>query len=206
MHVYPGTPSPLGATWDGAGVNFALFSEHASRVDLCLFDPPERAHESLRIPLPARTDDVWHGYVPGLRPGQGYGYRVDGPYAPQDGHRFNPAKLLLDPYAKALAGRIRGHEALFGYPLGADPDADLRRDRRNSAPYLPKCLVIDPTFPWEHDQPPRTPWHDTLIYEVHVKGLTARHPHLPEAWRGTYTGLTHPDVLTYFHQLGVTAV
>ena len=206
MHLYPGTPSPLGATWDGAGVNFALFSEHASRVDLCLFDSPECAHESLRIPLPARTEDVWHGYVPGLRPGQGYGYRVDGPYAPQDGHRFNPAKLLLDPYAKALAGRIRGHEALFGYPLGADPDADLRRDRRNSAPYLPKCLVIDPTFPWEHDQPPRTPWHDTLIYEVHVKGLTARHPHLPEAWRGTYTGLTHPDVLTYFHQLGVTAV
>jgi isoamylase len=206
MHIYPGTPSPLGATWDGAGVNFALFSEHASRVDLCLFDSPECAHESLRIPLPARTDDVWHGYVPGLRPGQGYGYRVDGPYAPQDGHRFNPAKLLLDPYAKAIAGRIWGHEALFGYLLGADPDADLRRDRRNSAPYLPKCVVIDPTFPWEHDQPPRTPWHDTLIYEVHVKGLTARHPHLPEEGRGTYTGLTHPDVLTYFHRLGVTAV
>jgi len=206
MHIYPGTPYPLGATWDGAGVNFALFSAHASGVDLCLFDHPENAHERLRIPLTECTEDIWHGYVPDLRPGQGYGYRVYGPYAPRNGERFNPAKLLLDPYAKAIASRLRGHEALFGYPLGADADADLRRDRRNRAPSLPKCLVIDPTFPWENDQPPRTPWHDTLLYELHVKGFTARHPHMPEQWRGTYTGLTHPDILAYFQRLGVTAV
>jgi glycogen operon protein len=206
MHLWPGQPYPLGATWDGAGVNFALFSAHAAGVDLCLFDAPESPHERLRLPLTECTDDVWHGYVPQLCPGQCYGYRVYGPYAPQDGHRFNPAKLLLDPYAKAIAGRTRGHEALFGYPIGASPDADLRRDRRNSAPYLPKCVVIDPTFPWEQDRPPRTPWHHTLIYEVHVKGLTARHPEVPPAWRGTYTGLTHPAMLDYFHRLGVTAV
>ena len=186
-------------------MNFALFSAHATGVDLCLFDTPESPHERLRLPLPACTDEVWHGYVPQLRPGQCYGYRVYGPYTPQEGHRFNPAKLLLDPYAKAIAGRVRGHEVLFGYPVGGDHDADLRRDRRNSAPYLPKCVVIDPAFAWEQDQPPRTPWHHTLIYEGHVKGLTARHPSSPE-WRGTYTGLTHPAILDYFHQLGVTAV
>ncbi len=206
MYIGPGHPYPLGATWDGAGVNFALFSTHATGVDLCLFDTPESPHERLRLPLPTCTDEVWHGYVPQLRPGQCYGYRVYGPYTPQEGHRFNPAKLLLDPYAKAIAGRVRGHEVLFGYPVGSDHDADLRRDRRNSAPYLPKCVVIDPTFAWEQDQPPRTPWHHTLIYELHVKGLTARHPQLPPEWRGTYTGLTHPALLDYFRQLGVTAV
>jgi len=206
MHIEPGHPYPLGATWDGTGVNFALFSAHASGVDLCLFDTPESSHERLRLPLPACTDKVWHGYVPELQPGQCYGYRVYGPYTPQDGHRFNPAKLLLDPYAKAIAGRVRGHEVLFGYPVGGDHDADLRRDRRNSAPYLPKCVVIDPTFAWEQDRPPQTPWHHTLIYEVHVKGLTARHPEVPPEWRGTYTGLAHPALLDYFHRLGVTAV
>ena len=179
MHIGPGHPYPLGATWDGAGVNFALFSAHASGVDLCLFDTPESPHERLRLPLTECTDEVWHGYVPQLQPGQCYGYRVYGPYAPHDGHRFNPAKLLLDPYAKAIAGRTRGHEVLFGYPVGGGPDADLRRDRRNSAPYLPKCVVIDPAFAWEQDRPPRTPWPHTLIYELHVKGLTARHPDGP---------------------------
>jgi hypothetical protein len=144
--------------------------------------------------------------VPALQPGQCYGYRVYGPYAPHDGHCFNPAKLLLNPYAKAIAGQVRGHDVLFGYPLGGDHDADLRRDRRNSAPYLPKCVVIDPAFAWEQDQPPQTPWHHTLIYEAHVKGLTARHPEVPPEWRGTYTGLTHPALLDYFHRLGVTAV
>jgi glycogen operon protein len=206
MHIEPGHPYPLGATWDGAGVNFALFSEHATGVDLCLFETPESPRERLRLPLTECTDDVWHGYVPQLRPGQGYGYRVYGPYTPQDGHRFNPAKLLLDPYAKAIAGRTTGHEVFFGYPVGAGPDADLQRDRRNSAPCLPKCLVIDPAFAWEQDRPPQTPWHHTLIYEVHVKGLTARHPQVPPEWRGTYTGLIHPALLDYFHQLGVTAV
>ncbi|HEY7493075.1 MAG TPA: glycogen debranching protein GlgX, partial [Candidatus Tectomicrobia bacterium] len=206
MHIWPGHPYPLGATWDGTGVNFALFSEHASGVDLCLFDSPESPYERLRLPLTECTDDVWHGYVPQLRPGQCYGYRVYGPYAPQDGHRFNPAKLLLDPYARAITGRMRGHEALFGYPVGAGPDADLRRDRRNSAPHLPKCIVIDSTFAWEQDQPPRTAWHNTLIYEVHVKGITARHPEVPPEWRGTYAGLAHPALLRYFQRLGVTAV
>src|SRR6266446_5946265 len=206
MYIGPGHPYPLGATWDGAGVNFALFSAHASAVDLCLFDTPESPYERLRLPLTECTDEVWHGYVPQLQPGQCYGYRVYGPYAPHEGHRFNPAKLLLDPYAKAIAGRTTGHEVLFGYPIGAGPDADLRRDRRNSAPCLSKCVVIDPTFAWEQDRPPRTPWHHTLIYEVHVKGVTARHPQIPAEWRGTYTGLTHPALLDYFHQLGVTAV
>jgi isoamylase len=206
MPLRPGQPYPLGATWDGAGVNFALFSAHATGVDLCLFDTPESPHERLRLPLPACTDAVWHGYVPQLRPGQCYGYRVYGPYAPHDGHRFNPAKLLLDPYAKAIAGRVRGHEVLFGYPVGSGPDADLRRDRRNSAPFLPKCVVIDPAFAWQQDRPPRTPWPHTLIYELHVKGMTARHPEVPPEWRGTYTGLTHPALLAYFHQLGVTAL
>jgi glycogen operon protein len=206
MHILPGQPYPLGATWDGVGVNFALFSAHASGVDLCLFDSPESTHERLRLPLTECTDEVWHGYVPGLRPGQCYGYRVYGPYTPQNGHRFNPAKLLLDPYAKAIAGRTRGHEVLFGYPVGNGPDADLRRDRRNSAPYLPKCVVIDPVFAWEQDRPPRTPWHHTLLYEAHVKGLTARHPEVPPQWRGTYRGLTHPALLEHFHRLGVTAV
>jgi glycogen operon protein len=206
MHLLPGHPYPLGATWDGAGVNFALFSEHASGVDLCLFDAPESLHERLRLPLTECTDDVWHGYVPELRPGQCYGYRVYGPYAPHHGHRFNPAKLLLDPYAKAIVGRTQGHEVLFGYPVGIGPDADLRRDRRNSSPYLPKCVVIDTAFPWEQDRPPRTPWHNTLIYELHVKGMTACHPEVPPQWRGTYTGLTHPAVLEHFQRLGITAV
>jgi isoamylase len=206
MHIGPGQPYPLGATWDGAGVNFALFSAHASGVDLCLFDTPESPHERLRLPLTACTDEVWHGYVPEMQPGQCYGYRVYGPYSPQDGHRFNPAKLLLDPYAKAIAGQVHGHEVLFGYPMGGEHDPDLRRDRRNSAPYLPKCVVIDPTFAWEQDRPPQTPWHHTLIYEAHVKGLTARHPEVPPEWRGTYTGLTHPALLDYFHRLGVTAL
>ena len=206
MHIGPGHPYPLGATWDGAGVNFALFSAHASGVDLCLFDTPASPYERLRLPLTECTDEVWHGYVPQLRPGQCYGYRVYGPYTPHDGHRFNPAKLLLDPYAKALTGRMTGHEALFGYPVGGGPDADLRRDRRNSAPYLPKCVVIDPAFAWEQDRPPRTPWPNTLIYELHVKGMTARHPEVPPEWRGTYTGLTHPALLDYFHRLGVTAL
>ena len=198
--------SVLGATWDGAGVNFALFSAHASGVDLCLFDTPESPYERLCLPLTECTDEVWHGYVPQLQPGQCYGYRVYGPYTPHDGHRFNPAKLLLDPYAKALTDRTTGHETLFGYPVGGGDDADLRRDRRNSAPYLPKCVVIDPAFAWEQDRPPRTPWPHTLIYELHVKGMTARHPEVPPEWRGTYTGLTHPPLLDYFHQLGVTAV
>jgi len=146
MRLTAGSSARLGASWDGRGTNFALFSANAEKVELCLFDSQGR-RELERVELPERSEDVWHGYLNDILPGQPYGYRVYGPYAPRNGERFNPAKLLFDPYAKAIAGRLRGHEALFGYPLGADADADLRRDRRNSAPSLPKCLVIDPTFP-----------------------------------------------------------
>src|ERR1044071_7721651 len=178
MKMWPGQPYPQGAVWDGAGVNFALFSENASRVDLCLFDGPDGAQETARIPLTEHTDQVWHIYLPEVRPGQRYGYRVHGPYAPEEGHRFNPAKLLLDPYAKAIAGAIRWSDALFGYTVG-HRDADLSWDTRDSAADLPKCLVVDPAFSWGDDTRLSTPWHKMLIYELHVKGFTARHPEVP---------------------------
>jgi len=205
MKVWPGKPYPLGATWDGAGVNFALFSENATAVDLCLFDLSDSTKETARTPLRERTGQVWHIYLPELRPGQLYGYRVNGPYEPARGHRFNPAKLLLDPYAKAVAGTIKWSDALFGYTIG-HPDADLAPDPRDSAAGLPKCVVIDPAFSWGDDAPPRTNWHRTLIYELHVKGFTARHPQVPERLRGTYAGLACPPVLDYLHSLGITAV
>ncbi|MCL6601146.1 MAG: hypothetical protein K6T81_20790 [Alicyclobacillus macrosporangiidus] len=205
MKVWPGQPYPLGATWDGAGVNFALFSENATGVELCLFDGPNGHEEEVaRIWMPEQTDQVWHVYLPEVRPGQRYGYRVHGPYAPEEGHRFNPAKLLLDPYAKAIAGTVRWSDALFGYTLG-HPEADLSRDGRDSADGLPKCVVVDPAFSWGNDVPPRTPWHKTLIYELHVKGFTARHPEVPTQLRGTYAGLTCPEVIDHFHSLGITA-
>jgi len=205
MKVWPGQPYPLGATWDGAGVNFSLFSENATGVDLCLFIGPDGSEEVARIPMKEQTDQVWHVYLPEARPGQRYGYRVHGPYAPNEGHRFNPDKLLLDPYAKAIAGTIKWSDALFGYSLG-HPDADLSRDDRDSAPGLPKCVVADPAFSWGDDHPPRTPWHKTLIYEVHVKGFTIRHPEVPPDLRGTYAGLTCPPILEYLHYLGITAI
>ena len=205
MKVWPGQPYPLGATWDGAGVNFSLFSENATGVDLCLFIGPDGNEEVARIPMKEQTDQVWHVYLPEARPGQRYGYRVHGPYAPNEGHRFNPDKLLLDPYAKAIAGTIKWSDALFGYSLG-HPDADLSRDDRDSAPGLPKCVVADPAFSWGDDPPPRTPWHKTLIYEVHVKGFTIRHPEVPPDLRGTYAGLTCPPILEYLHYLGITAI
>ncbi|HXH06259.1 MAG TPA: glycogen debranching protein GlgX, partial [Vicinamibacterales bacterium] len=205
LRVWPGSPYPLGATWDGVGVNFAIFSEHATRVDLCLFDSAEATAESVRIPLPEQTDMVWHGYLPDVRPGQLYGFRVHGPYAPQEGHRFNPAKLLLDPYAKAIGRRMRWHEALFGYPIG-HPDADLAMDERDSAPYAPLAAVVDPAFTWGDDRPPRTPWHETIIYELHVKGFTKLNPHIPEPLRGTYLGLATEPAIQYLLDLGVTAV
>jgi isoamylase len=205
MKVWPGQPYPLGATWDGAGVNFALFSEHATAVELCLFDGPDGNYETARIPVTEQTDHVWHVYLTEVRPGQRYGYRVHGPYEPSAGHRFNPAKLLLDPYAKAIAGTIFWSDELFGYEIG-HPEADLSRDDRDSAPYLPKCVVIDPAFSWGNDAPPRIPWHKTLIYELHVKGFTSRHPQLPPQLRGTYAGLADPTVIDYLHALGITAV
>ena len=205
MKVWPGNPYPLGATWDGSGVNFALFSENATGVELCLFDGENRTRETKRIRMSEQTDQVWHVYLPEARPGQLYGYRVHGPYSPAEGHRFNPTKLLLDPYAKSIAGPIRWSDALFGYTIG-HPDADLSLDERDSAEGLPKCVVVDPAFSWGHDAPLRIPWHKTLIYEMHVKGFTARHPKVPKELRGTYAGLTHPAVVDYIKSLGITAV
>src|SRR5918997_1092827 len=205
MKVWPGQPYPLGATWDGAGVNFALFSEHATAVELCLFDAEDPSHETARVQLTERTDLVWHAYLPEARPGQLYGYRVHGPYQPQSGHRFNPHKLLIDPYTKAIASTVAWDDAVFGYTIGSD-DADLSFDERDSAPYVPKCVVVDPAFSWGDDTRPHTPWHKTLIYELHVKGFTRLHPEVPEELRGTYAGLAHPAVIEYLHSLGVTAV
>ncbi|HEX9272608.1 MAG TPA: glycogen debranching protein GlgX [Candidatus Binatia bacterium] len=205
MKLWPGNPYPLGATWDGSGVNFALFSENATGVELCLFDGENRNHEVKRIRMTEQTNQVWHVYLPEARPGQLYGYRVHGPYSPSEGHRFNPAKLLLDPYAKSIAGPIRWSDALFGYTIG-DPDADLSIDERDSVDGLPKCVVVDPAFSWGQDAPLRIPWHKMLIYEMHMKGFTARHPKVPKELRGTYAGLTHPAVVDYLKSLGITAV
>jgi isoamylase len=205
MRVYPGSPYPLGATWDGLGVNFALFSEHATAVDLCLFDSIDATQESARIPIPEQTDMVWHAYLPDLKPGQLYGYRVHGPYEPNHGLRFNANKLLLDPYAKSLARSTRWDDALFGYTIG-HPDADLSFDTRDSAPFAPFGAVIDPSFTWGDDRLPRTPWHRTVIYEMHVGGFTRLQTLVPEAARGTYTALTLQPVIDHLLSLGVTAV
>jgi isoamylase len=167
--TWPGKPYPLGATWDGAGVNFTLFSENATKVELCRFDEPDGDKFSC-IPLREYTDQVWHVYLPGIRPGQLYGYRVYSPYEPDEGHRFNHAKLLLDPYAKAISGDIKWSDALFGYTIG-DSNADQLRDNRDSAPHLPKCVVIDQAFSWADDTYPRIPWYKTLIYESLLHGL-----------------------------------
>ncbi|WP_017911822.1 glycogen debranching protein GlgX [Xanthomonas sp. SHU 166] len=201
--IREGLPYPLGATWDGLGVNFALYSAHATKVELCLFD--DRGREIERIALPEYTDEIWHGYLPDARPGQLYGYRVYGPYAPDDGHRFNPNKLLLDPYAKQLVGELKWAPALFGYTIG-HKDADLSFDRRDSAAYMPKCAVIDPAFTWGKDQRPQTPWDSTVIYETHLRGTTMRHPSVPEAWRGTFSGLKVDEVVEHIKRLGMTAV
>jgi glycogen operon protein len=174
-------------------------------VELCLFDHKDSRQQIARIPVKERTDLVWHVYIPDLRQGQLYGYRVHGPYEPRKGHRFNPAKLVLDPYGKAISGTIQWDDALYGYSVG-HPDADLSKDGRDSAPFIPKSVVIDPAFEWEGDCAPRTPWHETIIYEIHVKGLTARHPAVPEKLRGTYVGLMFPAVLDYLRSLGITAV
>ncbi|MCA9580942.1 MAG: glycogen debranching enzyme GlgX, partial [Myxococcales bacterium] len=182
MEIWPGSPSPLGATYDGTGTNFALFAEVARRVDLCLFD--SAGHET-RFTLPENTGHVWHGYLPDIGPGQQYGFRVHGPYAPQDGHRCNPQKLILDPYAKAIAGELHWRPEVFGY--AGDPDGPP--DNRDSAPFVPRGMVINPYFDWNADRHPRTPWHKTVIYEAHVKALTAQHPKVPREQRGTYRGL-----------------
>jgi isoamylase len=202
--VWPGRPYPLGSTWDGEGVNFALYSEHAEKVELCLFDISGK-REILRVPLPEQTDMVWHGYLPEVRPGQLYGYRVFGPYAPAEGHRFNHHKLLLDPYGKQIQGSIRWSDAHFGYRLGHKQE-DLSFDRRDDAAGMPKNRVIDSAFTWGADAPPRIPWHETLIYELHVKGFTMCHPDVPAHLRGTYAGLATAPVIEYLTRLGVTSI
>jgi isoamylase len=204
--TYPGQPYPLGATWDGSGVNFALFSEHAEAVDLCLFDQPYGAPEVARIRMREQTDYVWHVYLPEARPGLLYGYRVHGPWDPGHGARFNAHKLLLDPYAKALTGPVDWSDAMFGYPLDGGEDRDLRMSETDSAPGMAKAVVIEPAFSWGDDRPLRIPWHNTVIYEAHVRGLTMRHPDLPAATRGTYAGLADHRVVRYLQDLGVTAV
>ncbi|WP_182874232.1 glycogen debranching protein GlgX [Microbispora sp. H10670] len=197
--VWPGEPYPLGATWDGVGTNFSVFSEVAERVELCLFDDDGA---ETRVDLPEVDGFVWHGYLPGIMPGQRYGFRVHGPYRPEHGHRCNPAKLLLDPYAKAIEGSVRWNESLFSYHF-ADP---TRLNVEDSGPHMPKNVVVNPFFEWGNDRPPRTPYHETVIYEAHVRGLTMRHPAVPEEQRGTYAGLAHPAVIDHLRSLGVTAV
>ncbi|MCC6552544.1 MAG: glycogen debranching protein GlgX [Polyangiaceae bacterium] len=204
--IWPGKSHPLGATYDGAGVNFALFSETAGKVELCLFDGPGDPHERERIELPERTAHVFHGYVPGLAPGQVYGYRVHGPYEPRLGLRFNPHKLLVDPYAFAVTNEPDWRAPLFGFDRDADPEDDLVICPRDSAPGAPRSVVIDHSFDWTGDRPPKTRWQDTILYEVHVKGFTMRHPGVPEALRGTYAGLASEAAIAHLVRLGVTAV
>jgi isoamylase len=202
----PGKPYPLGATYDGAGVNFALFSRNAARVEVCLFDSPDATKEAECFPLPEQTDMVWHGYRRGLKPGQLYAYRVHGLYDPAAGHRFNPSKVLCDPYGKAVGRDLSWEDdAVFGYRIG-DPKADLSCDPRDSAPYALLNAVHDDAFDWRGDAPPRVPWHKTVIYEAHVKGLTKLHPGLPEKLRGTYAGAGSKPVIEHLRSLGVTSL
>ncbi|HXO75931.1 MAG TPA: glycogen debranching protein GlgX, partial [Puia sp.] len=203
MTIYPGDPYPLGSYWDGKGVNFALYSHNAEGVELCLFNTPKGEPEVQRIRLRERSHDIWHVYIGDLKPGQIYGYRVYGPYDPANGHRFNPNKVLLDPYAKAMCTIGEWDDSLFGYEIGKD---DLAMDSRDNAALAPKSIVIDHHFDWEDDQPPKIAYHNTVIYEAHVKGFTKNFPGIPEEIRGTYAALAHPAVIGYLKKLGITAV
>jgi glycogen operon protein len=205
MRIWPGRPYPLGATWDGAGVNFALFSEHATKVELCLFDAVDATKESQRITLPEQTDQVWHAYLPDVLPEQLYGYRVHGPYEPAKGHRFNSNKVLLDPYTKAIGRDLKWDDALFGYKVG-DKNADLSLDERDDAGVAPLGSVVDTAFTWGDDRPPRIPWHKTFIYELHVKGFSKLHAGVAENVRGTYAGLAAEASVEHLKSLGITAV
>ena len=202
MEIWPGEPYPLGASFDGTGTNFSIYSDVAERVELCLFS--EEGTET-RMDLPERTALCWHGYLPNVRPGQRYGFRVHGPYDPKRGLRCNPAKLLLDPYAKAIEGNVRWNRAIFPYTFG-EPDLDLVVDRTDSGPFMPKSIVIDPWFLWDDDRRLRIPWHQTVIYELHVKGFTYSHPGIPPELRGTYAGLATPEAIEHLKKLGVTAI
>jgi glycogen operon protein len=203
--IWPGRPYPLGATADDDGTNFAVYARHADRVELCLFDPADPSREVRRAPLHEKTGHVFHAYLPGIPPGTLYGFRAHGPYEPDAGLRFNPAKLLVDPYARAIAGSVDYGGPVFGYPLGA-PEGDLARCERDSAPAMPRSVVVGNHFDWGGDRRPDVPWHRSVIYEVHVKGFTARHPEVPPELRGTYLGLASPPALDHLQRLGVTAV
>jgi glycogen operon protein len=203
--VTVGKPAPLGATWDGVGTNFAIFSENATKVELCLFDSADSKQESQRIELTNETAFVWHGYLASVKPGQVYGYRIHGPYEPHEGHRFNPNKMLVDPYAKSVVRSVEWDDSLFGYTIGSE-DEDLSFDERDSAAFAPLGAVIDPAFEWGDDKPPATPWNHTIIYEAHVKGMTKTHPDIPENLRGTYAGIAHPAIISHLSKLGVTAL
>jgi isoamylase len=203
--VRPGRPYPLGPTFTGEGVNFAIYSESATKVELCLFDSPDAKNQRECIPLPETTGHVWHGFLSGVKPGQLYGYRVHGPFDPKNGLRFNPAKLLIDPYARAICGKVDWQAPIFGYQPG-NPDGDLARNDEDDAWGMPKCVVTESTFDWEGDRQLRIPWHNTIIYEVHVKGFTMRHPEIPSEIRGTYAGLASPQAIKYLKSLGITAV
>lgn len=203
LQKHTGSPYPLGASWDGQGVNFALFSDNATGVELCLFDTDNPAQPSETITVTEKTYSVWHIYIPGLKPGQLYGFRVHGPYEPAEGHRFNPNKLLIDPYAKAISGTLEWHDALFGYDVEAD---DLTMSENDSAAYVPKSVVVDNRFDWDGDQPLKIPYQDTIIYETHVKGFTMTHPDIPEEIRGSYAAIGHPAAINYLKELGITAI
>jgi len=202
--LLPGVPYPLGATWDGLGINFAVFSAHARRIELCLFDPSGR-RELTRLALPEYTDEIWHGYLPEAHPGLVYGYRAHGPYEPQHGHRFNPHKLLLDPYARRTVGALRTSEALYGYRLNS-PRADLSFDRRDSAPGMIKAMVTADSFDWADDRPPNVPWSQTVLYEAHVRGLSMLREDLRPRERGTFAALAEPALIEHLLRLGVTTV
>ncbi len=202
--VREGLPYPLGASWDGLGVNFAIFSAHATKVELCLFSE-DGLEELERIELPEFTDEVWHGYLPDSRPGQLYGYRVHGPYEPENGHRFNANKLLIDPCARQLVGELQWDDALYGYTIGHE-DGDLSFDERDSAPFIPKCRVIDPAFTWGRSREIHVPWDRTIFYEAHVRGMTMMNPKVNEAMRGIFSGLSDPAVLDHLRTLGVSSL
>jgi isoamylase len=204
VDMKPGKPYPLGATWDGLGVNFAVFSQHAERMELCLFDPSGR-HQVTRCDLPEFTDQVWHGYLPDTGPGTVYGFRAHGPYHPAEGHRFNPYKLLLDPYARSFAGTLLWSDAVYGYRTHS-PRGDASYDRRDSAAFALKAVVTHDNFAWGDDRAPDLPWNETVIYEAHVKGLTYLHPEIPPEQRGKYAALAHPAIITHLRRLGITAI
>lgn len=204
MKIYPGSPYPLGATVTADGVNFALYADNATAVELCLFDK-DGTTETTKIKIKERSHHVWHILLPEVKAGQLYGYRVHGSYNPSEGHRYNPNKLLIDPYAKAIAGTIKWSDALFGYEMG-HPDEDLIMSELDSAPFIPKSVVIDGGFDWGDDRPLKVPYHKSVIYEAHLKGFTKMHPDIPEEIRGTYAGLAHPVAINYLKELGITAI